>query len=476
VAKLIVVLCLLLCSLSTVAQSNSAPTATTAEAAEPINSGFELLADLPTKNQIPFFDNRFRVDENVDEITMLLFRVRGSASVVLVRPDGSKIYFRTAEQHNVRWHDDSSYDLIQIKNPMPGPWQAIGRLLPESRIMLLTDIQLAVDPLPHDLMVGETVKVTARLTNGGEPINAKDFRDVLSLDVILVSTNNADYDNFGRGVVQVASFRDDGKGYDERARDGVFTGEFQLRFVAGEWIPKYMVRTPLYTREVEQLPIMLKAAPIVADITASPVPEDGDPNVQAMPHQVVFRIDDDSVNKSSLLLQGRVRYPSGEVEEFALNEPGITPRQLQLHNRGHGSYILEVSAFGAMQNGREFMLNLPEISFVVHRPVVKAKVLEELPQNIQDEIAAEQTEPEPDFPWGLVIVVNILILGGGGVAIWLVMADKKLTDLMFWRKKAAVAMAGKPAAKNSIKTGKNGGGAQKSDDMDDILDLTLPDD
>ncbi|GAB2934214.1 TIGR03503 family protein [Rheinheimera gaetbuli] len=446
---------------------------------EDLHDGFELLQDLPTKNQIPLFENRFRIDDNVAEITLLMFRRRGSASVVLVRPDGSKLHFNTAEQNDIRWHDASSYDLIQIKNPMPGPWQAVGKLLPQSRVMVLTDIQLHVDALPSDLMVGETVKVTARLTNGDQPINVREFREVLALEVIFVSTNNAEYDNFGRGVVQVATFRDDGKGYDERSRDGVFTGEFQLRFVAGEWTPKYIVRTPLYTREVEQPPVVLLAAPIVADITASPVYEAVNPDekVELQPHNVLFRVTDKKVNAASVLLQGRIRYPNGDVDEFALNEPGLTPRQLELHNRGHGSYILEVQAFGAMQNGREFMLNLPEISFVVNRQVYEAPVLAELPQHIKDEIAAENAPPEPEFPWLLVIVANIFILGGGGFAIWFVINDKKLADLMFWRKKPAEAQnSASPSTAKATATEKMPANAQKNNDMDDILDLTLPDD
>lgn len=467
-------------SLAVMAQQQATDTAQPTDTADPeqmlAQHGFAVLDDLPTKNQIPLFDNRFRVDDQVEEITLLLFRRRGSASVVLVKPDGSKIYFNTAEAQQVRWHDASSYDLIEIKNPMPGPWQVIGRLLPESRIMLLTEIKLHVDPLPANLMVGETIKINARLTNGDKPITAKDFSEVLALEVIFASTNNAQFDNFGRGVVQVANFRDDGKGYDERARDGVFTGEFQLRFVAGEWTPKYVVRTPLYTREVEQAPVVLMPAPIVADITASPAVDDTQPEQQALPHQVLFRVTDDSVNAESVLLQGRVRYPNGEIEGFALNEPGSTPRELKLHNRGHGSYILEVSAFGTMRDGREFMLNLPEVSFVVNRPVVEAKVLEELPQHIKEQIAAENAPPEPEFPWVLVILVNLLIVAGGVLAIWMTMTDRKLADLMFWRKKAPVQT--KAAANTASNAGadKNGSNAQKNNDMDDILDLTLPDD
>lgn len=488
-AKLIKLFCLGLCLLysgSLLAQQNtseprqqSTDIAVESTELQPQDDGFELLNDLPTKNQIPLFENRFRIDDQVEEITLLLFRKRGSASAVLVRPDGSKIHFNTAEAQNVRWHDASSYDLIQINNPMPGPWQAIGRLLPESRIMLLTDIKLNVDALPANLMVGETVKITARLTNGDKPITAKDFSEVLALEVIFVSTNNADYDNFGRGVVQVAQFRDDGKGYDERSRDGVFTGEFQLEFVAGEWIPKYIVRTPLYTREVEQAPVVLKPAPIVADITVSPALAEDKPAELAVPHQVLFNVTDEAVEATSVLLQGRVRYPNGEVGEFALNEPGSAPRAVELLNRGHGSYIIEVSAFGRMRDGREFMLDLPEISFVVNRTVAEAPVLEELPEQIQRQIAAEQAEPEPEpeFPWGLVISANILILFGGAFAIWFVITDRKLADLMFWRKKPQVSQVS--ANKTETKTGsadKNKPNAQKNNDMDDILDLTLPDD
>lgn len=493
-AKWLITLLLVSVSFSAIAQQQTDKAELLqSEQDDALHSGFELLQDLPTKNQIPFFNNRFRIDENVEEITLLMFRKRGSASVVLVRPDGSKVFFSTAEQNDVRWHDASSYDLIEIKNPMPGPWQAIGNLLPQSRIMVMTDIKLQVDPLPADLMVGETVKITARLTNGGEPIAAREFREVLALEVIFVSTNNADYDNFGRGVVQVANFRDDGKGFDERSRDGIFTGEFQLRFVAGEWTPKYIVRTPLYTREVEQPAIVLMPAPIVADITAAPVYEEPltegaaateKAKTQANapepePHQILFRVTDNKVNAASVLLQGRIRYPNGEVDEFALNEPGYTPRKLQLHNRGHGSYILEVQAYGQMQNGREFMLNLPEISFVVNRQVYEAPVLEELPQHIKDQIAAETAEPEPEFPWGLIIVANVFILSAGGFAIWFVINDKKLADLKFWQKKEATAEA--PSNTNSDNNkpryaDSNSANVQKNNDMEDILDLTLPDD
>ena len=153
---------------------------TTASEQEDTGTGLTELPDLSATNQIPLLNNRFRIDYEIDEITLVFFRKKGAPSVVLVKPDGSKVYARTAKDHQMEWHDDKTYDLIKIKQPTPGPWQAIGSILPESRIMVLTDIDLQVDPLPTDMMVGETLKVTARLTNGGKPMTFSDYAITLS--------------------------------------------------------------------------------------------------------------------------------------------------------------------------------------------------------------------------------------------------------------------------------------------------------
>lgn len=443
----------------------------TAEQAIAEAEGFALLGDLPTKNQIPFFDNRFRIDSEVETITLLIFRRPGSASVVLVRPDGSKLHFNTAEENQIRWHDAASYDLIEINNPMPGPWQAIGRILPQSRIMVLTDIKLDVDPLPDNLMVGETVKVTARLLDGGAAVTARDFREVLTLEVIFISTNNAEFDNFGRGIIQVATFRDDGRGFDERARDGIFTGEFKLDFVAGEWTPKYIVRTALYTRELEQQPVILKPAPINPEVELA-ASETGN-------HQVEFLITEPGVEAASLLIQGRVRYPDGSVDQYALNAQDNPDNTLSVLNKGFGSYILDIAVFGNWQDGREFMLTMPELSFVVNQQTFAAPELEQLPEQVLAELNVEQAEAEPGFPWGLVIGINLFILITGSLAIWLIMSGKRPSALLFWWKKPVVAVStAKPSdrAANTTKNATSQTKAQKNNDLDDILDLSLPDD
>lgn len=471
--------------------------------------------ELPkAQNQIPLLDNRFRIDFAVDEITLLFFRKKGAPSIILVRPDGSKIYARTARDHAIEWHDDKTFDLIKMKNPMPGPWQAVGQIQPDSKIMVLTDIELKVDPLPRDLMVGESIKVTATLANGGKPINARDFRDVLALDMLLISTQKAEYDNFTDTVKELGAYKDDGQKYDEKPRDAVFTAGLQLDFAAGEWIPKYMVKTPLYTRELLHDPIVILRAPIAHSVEQALTDDDK--------HQLIYQITDGPIDAKSLSLQGRIRFPTNEVQSFTLAEQDSPERRLQIANTGTGTYRIEQQLFGKTKAGRDFVLNLPEITFAatgakVEVPSTDATAAENVPAagaaNQEESGKADgdkQRDPgvdgkndaakgadatavtaasvdattmaEDDFPLGLVIGINlgILVLGGGGVFVAMNPNAKdisqgllqKANPMRFLPKKnhnppepTAEELAAAARAK-----------AQKNGDSNDILDLSLPDD
>ncbi len=454
------------------------------------------LKDIAGNNSIPLLGNRFRIDYEVDEVTLVFFRKKGAPSIVLVKPDGSKVYARTAKANDMQWFDDKTYDLIKMKNPTPGPWQAIGEILPESRIMVLTDIDLKAEPLPKDLMLGEIFKVTAKLSNGGKPINAKDFRDILQLDVLLISTQKPGYDNSNSTVLDFTKFFDDGKNYDERPRDAIFTGEFNLKIQAGEWVPKYIVRTPLYTRELLQDPILVSRTPISTSTVEGLTPDE--------PHLVTYQVTEGHIQAESLIVQGRLRYPNGEVQSFSLGEQASDKRVLKVANAGMGTYRIEQMLFGKTKAGREFVISLPEYTFAAVGPkiaVPEVSVAEAATETVEPKAAGKDkaatpaeppAEPPAEFPLGLVIAVNLFILIGGGGAILLTMNQNAQRTLsMLWaklnpaallkRKKAgpdidtlgttsSTPSAGVPDSAVAAKK------APKNKASDDILDLSLPDD
>ncbi len=474
-------------------------------------AGIHELPAVSSSNQIPLLDNRFRIDYAVEEITLVFFRKKGSPSVVLVKPDGSKIYARTAREQGMEWHDDKTYDLIKMVKPTPGPWQAIGDILPESRIMVLTDIDLKVDPLPKDMMVGESLKVTATLTNGGKPINAKDFRDILQLDVLLISTQKPEYDNFTSSVLDFTSFKDDGRDYDERPRDAVFTGEFKLTFPAGEWMPKYMVKTPLYTRELLQDPLVISRTPITTQVVEA--------TSEDTQHLLTYTITEGPIDAKTVSMQGRIVFPSQEVQSFTLAEMASEKRDLVIANAGVGTYRVTQTVFGKTKSGREFVISLPEVTFAAVGPKEEVPPVADAalpttegqaePSNTEQgsqnqttnattasstsadaQVTAVDPEPEPQpFPLGWVIFGNLMILVVGGGAIFFAMnpsakqmvamlVAKLNPKLLLKRKQEEVILpeqANEPASASSV-----GSGAAKkpanAKSGDDILDLSLPDD
>lgn len=308
-------------------------------------------------NQIPYFDNRFRLDANIEEITLIFYRKSGSTPIILIRPDGSKIRVNQFDHEKIQWFDDSTFDMIKIKKPMPGPWQAVGDILPNSQILVVSDIKIAVEPLPEIAFSGETLKVEGKLFNGDEPIRSTHFKNVVKLDVNFYSTNNSLYENFGADAIKVTSFRDDGRGLDEYANDNTFTGEFILDFAPGEWQPVYLVKLPMTTRELRQTPILLHKTPVEISVIKSENTEE--------PHQLILTIDPSYVDSNSLVFQGKFTFPDRQIEPFSIMEDSGESRSIDMTNTEPGIYRVNVSAFGKTIKGREFRLVVPEFTFNV---------------------------------------------------------------------------------------------------------------
>nr|WP_232056526.1 TIGR03503 family protein [Pseudoalteromonas sp. A25] len=417
-------------------------------------------------NEVPLLDNRFRIDHKVEKISLLFFRKPGSPAVVLVQPDGSKIYATHAlRDDSLQWHDEVSFDLIVIDNPTPGPWQVIGNIQPDSRVMVIGDIELKVEPLPPLIFRGETLKVTGRVTNDGEPIDIGYFREVVSLVVDFVSTNNENYDNFGAGTQSVTEFKDDGREFDERPMDGVFTGEFKLTFPAGEWRPEFHIETPLVKRKVAAKPILLSEPPFDYQLSVSKSEE--------FDHELMIKIDNQTVNPESLIFQGKIFYPNGEEQPFTLEPKNRLYRILPVKNYDWGRYSIELSAFGENINGREFMATLPMYKFEIERPIEKVP---ELAKPIPTVLIPEP-EPEPEVNTTLVVTVvvigNLFVLLIGWLAFRVLIQNK---PIKFNFKLPSFLKKGKATEDEKDEQKKPDENGSKNDKSGDILNLSMTDD
>lgn len=384
------------------------------------------------QNSIELLQNRFRIDYEVDEITMVFFHDYGSVPVVLVRPDGSKIYQSQADGENVFWFDTATYDMVSIKKPMPGPWQAIGNITPNSRVMVISDLMLHAEPLPSVIFSGEIIKQTAYLTNGGEPINYAEFRDVVTLNMQFSSTNNPDFNNFGADSQTIATFEDNGQGMDETPLDGTFTGQFNLSVAAGEWIPTFRVSTPMFSREQVDDPVMLYPNPIHISVEKNA-------GVGGY-HKLLIDADREHIAISSLLIDGKVQFPNGDIQNFSITDMSADVREYLIVNYEFGVYRIKITAFGNTIDGREVILDVPEFSFLTEEPVVVAAAGENVlplePGQVINEdgtvsapIMEHTVEPEMATSTlvSLIIGINVFLLIVGGALIWFVTREKPAT-------------------------------------------------
>ncbi len=387
-------------------------------------------------NSIELLQNRFRIDYEVEEITMVFFRNFGSPPVVLVKPDGSKVFQATADGENIFWFDTSTYDMISIKKPDIGPWQAVGDILPDSRVMVISDLALHAEKLPNIIFSGEILKQTAYLTNDGEPIDYNAFRDVVELSVSLSSTNNPNFNNFGADSKIIATFQDDGKGMDEVPLDGVFTGQFNLAVADGEWIPSFKVSTPMYSREQVDPVLMLLPNPISIEVDI----DDGTGGYHILKVDAVREY----VDISTLLVDGKVRYPNGDIHNFSITDMSNDVRVHEIVNFDFGIYRVKLTVFGNTIDGREFILDVPEYSFLVEEPkppVVDNSVNIEqdaAPQSANQQLLAQEQDPQTQEMStstlvSLIIGINLFLLIIGGGLIWLIVSDKKI-NWKFWKK------------------------------------------
>ncbi|EGQ7864917.1 TIGR03503 family protein [Vibrio parahaemolyticus] len=268
-----------------------------------------------SESAMSLLDNRFRVDPTIEQITFLVYREQSSQPVVLVRPDGKK-YYAWGSYDNVRWYQEPSLDIISVDNPMPGPWQAVGKVTPKNNIRLISHLKLSTDVFPNRLYNGEALKFTARLTSDDKPLVLRDFLDRVNLRVTFTKfvENEDELIKEARPVPMIiGEFSDDGRGLDEQAGDGVFTVQLPIEVEPGKYRARITSGNGVFLRAQEQV-ILVYPNPVSRTFIQSRSPE--------KPHQLVFSGEQGMIAPGSIAVNveqnapdGFITYSQGQVSQ-----------------------------------------------------------------------------------------------------------------------------------------------------------------
>ncbi|HGY9583479.1 TPA: TIGR03503 family protein [Vibrio harveyi] len=259
-----------------------------------------------SESAMSLLDNRFRVDPTIEQITFLVYREQSSQPVVLVRPDGKK-YYAWGTYDNVRWYQEPSLDIISIDNPMPGPWQAVGKVTPKNNIRLISHLKLSTEVFPNRLYHSEALKFTARLTSDDQPLVLRDFLDRVNLRVTFTKfvENEDELIKEARPVPMViGEFADDGRGLDEKAGDGVFTVQLPIDVEPGKYRARITSGNGVFLRAQEQI-VLVYPSPITRTFIQSRHAD--------QPHQLVVSGEQGMITPGSIAVNIEQEAPDGFI-------------------------------------------------------------------------------------------------------------------------------------------------------------------
>lgn len=300
-------------------------------------------------SDIPLLNNRFRLDPRTQSVTIILNHFKEPQIIVLIRPDGSKI-FQKRHPKNVGWVKRNKMDMITITSPMVGPWQVVANLDKNNRIKLISPVKLNVQPLPKKVYSKELFTTTATLTENDTRIKDQHYISGALLRIAII----------GNLRKKVFLYKDNGKKYDKLHFDGVLTAHVYADLSPGKHLLSISTQNNLFVRafnkDIEVLPTPIKLKIIVPDNASEFV-------------KFNISIDDKQIIPTSVIIHGTItdKINSG-VEQIIIPATGST--QTISKRLTYGNFLFKGKAAATTISGREIELKLPDEPFTLIAPQV----------------------------------------------------------------------------------------------------------
>jgi len=135
--------------------------------------------------QVALSDNNFVIDSSVEEFTALFFRANPSDQTQIVSPD-EQVWDESTRNDELRWHRTQYYDLVTVKRPLEGSWGVVGELDPQSRVTVVSNLNLRMRPLPNNVLRGSELTLDVFLQEDGKTITNPDFLSLMDVNAELM--------------------------------------------------------------------------------------------------------------------------------------------------------------------------------------------------------------------------------------------------------------------------------------------------
>ncbi len=199
----------------------------------------------------------FEVDSSVNEATFYISRENTEQVVTIIDPTG-KEFDNTSFPPGVKWYRGDLFDVVTIRNPLPGRWGIKGLETPQGFATLLTELKLEVNWPASHLKIGDSVVMMVRLAENGESISTPGLKGVTFYSYKIINSRTGK-------IVSQGSLNDKGTHGDAKSGDDIFSDMVKIDKV-GEYKALLAVTGPTFSRQ-QHISFSVSTSEILLEVT-----------------------------------------------------------------------------------------------------------------------------------------------------------------------------------------------------------------
>lgn len=370
--------------------------------------------------RLPLESNRFLVDATVEEFTALIFRKVHAQPTELTAPDGQK-YTAANSPNAINWYRTASYDLITVTKPVPGEWQVSAEIDPDSRVTVVSNLQLAMQPLKNNIEVSQALDLNFEFLEDDNTVVDPQFLQLLAMDIKV--TRSTDGRQWQQPIINRAP-----------PIDGKYQHPLELFRETGTYTVQLLIDGKTFKREY--LHRVTVGSPFA--ITMEKTLRDG-----RVVYDLRVTTDDQRVEPAKTVIVAQLKDSTGRssLHNFAPVDNGSW--QLALTPDISARYSVGVQVSGGRRDGQPIKETLstqffsyPDKDDPFPAPEINTPVAEAVTEAREDLPADEMTEAEPEAIvatpsgnkyWLMYLSIglaNVLVFGMAWFAFRMVMGKK----------------------------------------------------
>ncbi len=353
--------------------------------------------------QLPLEGDRFAVDSSVEEFTALIFRESKVKPTVLLGPDQTRYQQASAQSDpDLNWHAGIDYDLITLQRPLEGEWVVTTGIAPDSRVTVVSNLNLVVKPMPANLYRGQMLPLDVRLQEEGKTITDANFLRLLDISAVTTRQSERRQESLSAGGVPA-------------------NGIYRARLDHFNELGQYQVTVALDGKSFQRQITHSVDVRDAFSVEVRPGPQPGMPyEVHAIPYA-------QNINLQQSSVIARITSPSGQTAILPVPLTQVDDWLLKYSPVEEGLYQVSLAIDVTERNGNAYQYQHPTIEFAFPegKTIAPKPVAEPEPT---PEPEAEPKAKKSGTPWWVYVALgvgNLLIFGLAFLAYKLIMGGSK---------------------------------------------------